>query len=545
MSATPAAAVETRLLRAHLRGSARERGRQHGEIFGARVAESGILDFYRNFCGREVFSLLPKPVGALLDRLHGHFAGRHSAEVFELARGFSEGSGIDSRRVLEGLAMPDVLNFLVGVSGRMLRAPTLGCTSAAAWGAYTPDGRLLYARNLDFPGNGIFERFPLVCRHSPDQGIPYVSIGTAGGIADGITGINEEGLSVALHQHYTAEAGYMPSGRPILDLGVEVLKNARDLSQAVSLCESWPATSGWSLVLTHWKTKQACVVHKTARRTAVVHSQGDCLVHTNTFQDLTLRSTELLRPAFYESSRLRRKRALQILEQNKGRVEVSTLAGLLNDRLDPDRNLVRAFGQAIHQPYTVTSVIMDPERGQLWVSEGKAPVCEGPYRRLPLWEESISETTLAPADPLPPQKRQAYGHYLSAYAAWQDRRDAAQASRELKAAVAGDAEDPIYRHMAGLLALKTGDFKAAEGNFAAGAEMPDIPHRRQAARFWRARTLDLLGRRTEAVKLYESIAAQEPYKPLLAAAEKGKNRPYRPSSSPVLPDFIYGDAYAY
>lgn len=535
----------TRLLRAHLRGSARERGRQHGEIFGARVSESGILDFYRDFCAREVFALLPKPAGSLLDRLHGLFAGRHSSEINELAAGFAQGSGIESRRVLEGLAMPDVLNYLVGVSGKFLRAPTLGCTSAAAWGSYTPDGRLLYARNLDFPGNGIFERYPLICRHSPDQGIPYVSIGTAGGIADGITGINEEGLSVALHQHYTAESGYWPSGRPILDLGVEVLKNARDLSQAVSLCQAWPATSGWSLVLTHWKTKQACVVHKTARRTAVVHAQEDRLVHTNTFQDLPLRSTELLRPAFYESSRLRRKRALDILEQNKGRVEISTLAGLLNDRLDPERNLVRAFGQAIHQPYTVTSVVMDPERGQLWVSEGAAPVCEGPYRRVPLWDDSVSEETLAPADPLPPAQRRAYGHYLTAYAAWQDRRDAPTAGEELKAAVAGDAQDPIYRQLRGLMALKTGDLETAEENFAAGAELPDIAHRRQAQRFWRARTLDLLGRRGEAVKLYESVAADRPVKPLLEAAQKGSRQYCRAEGLTVLPDFIYGDAYLY
>jgi hypothetical protein len=533
----------TRIIVANLEGSERERGRRHGEQLGSKVKESGILDFYRSFCGREVFSALPKPAGLVLDRLHNVFASRLSPEVSELVKGFSEGSGIAESRVRQGLAMPDVLNFLVGVSGRVLSAPTLGCTSAAAWGEHTKDGRLLYARNLDFPGNGIWDMHPLVCRHKPDRGIPYVSIGAAGSIADGITGINEAGLSVALHQHYSTEVGPLPAGRPILDLGVQVLTNARTIEEAIELCRGWKTTSGWSLVLTHWKKKEAAVIQKTPRSTAVRRSTGTSLVHTNTFAEPALRARELHRPAFYESSRLRKRRAEEILERNMGSVTPLVLASLLNDRLDPERGLVRAFGQAIHQPYTVTSVVMDPERGMIWLSEGAAPVCEGPYRAIPLWTGNPGDETMAPADPLPKEKRAAYGHYLAAYGHWAKNRDAQAASGELESAVRGDGEDPIYRHMRGLMALMTGERKTAAEHFEAGAALPDIDHRRQAQRLWQARSLDLLGKRTDAIRIYEDVSKKAPDGPLLKAAQKGAAKAAK--SPKVLPDFIYGDVYAY
>ena len=533
----------TRLLCATLEGTARQRGLRHGELFGAQARESGVLEFYRRLCHREIFSELPAPVGSALDRLHALFAARLSPETRERVQGFARAAGLPEGGLLESMAMPDVINFLVGLTGRAMGAPTLGCTSAAAWDGYTEDSRFLYARNLDFPGNEVYDRFPLVLRHRPDRGVPFVSVGCAGSAADGVTGINEEGLTVALHQHYSAETGPWPTGRLILDLGARVLQECRDIDAAVALASSWPTTSGWSLVVTHWKKRQAAVIQKTARRTAVRRERGGLLVHTNTYEDPALRATELARPAFVESSRLRRKRAEQILSERRGRVDVKTLASLLNDRLDPDRGLVRAFGQAIHQPYTVTSVVMDPERGELWVAEGPAPVCEGPFRRVPLWEDKAPGETLAPSELLPPERRPAYGRFLKGYTAWTRDRDAERVSSELAAAVAADGSDPLYLHLRGLFALKAGDLRAADDAFAAGAELPDIPPRRAAQRLWRARALDRLGRRAEALSLYASVVAERPTAPLFAAARKGLARAY--AGGRIMPDFLYADAYAY
>ena len=122
-------------------------------------------------------------------------------------------------------------------------------------------------------------------------------------------------------------------------------------------------------------------------------------------------------------------------------------------------------------------------------------------------------------------------------------RDRAAAHAGLSDAAKLDPEDPIYRHLHGLVSMMAGEHAAAAASFEAGAALPDIPHRRQASRFWQARALDLMGRRAEASRLYAAVAAEKPTAPLRAAAEKGASRAYRPA--PILPDFLYGDAYVY
>ena len=209
---------------ADFRGSDLERARQHGERFGEKVVQSGILDYYLSFCEQQ---LLARP--SWFERLavravHHMIARRHSPQASEMIKGFCAGSGMPAGRVARALAMPDALNFL---SGSHYRRSSAGCTSVAVWGGCTEGGKFLYCRNLDFPGNGYWDRFPLVARHKPDRGVPYVSIGTAGTVLDGITGINEEGLSVALHQHMSTDVGLLSGNRPILDLAQHALQHCR------------------------------------------------------------------------------------------------------------------------------------------------------------------------------------------------------------------------------------------------------------------------------------------------------------------------------
>ena len=465
----------------------------------------------------------------------------------DLVRGFSRGGGFREEEILRVATMPDVLNFLVGWGALITGAPTLGCTSVAAWGDYTVDGKFLYARNLDFVGNGYWDKNPLVTRHKPDIGIPFTTIGSAGVMVDGITGINAEGLTVAIHEHYSTEVGFFAGGRPILDLALRVLQNARTVDEAVRLCASWPTISGWSLVVTQWKQRRACVIERTRRNMKVRYAHGERLVQTNDYADPLLNASELNHPGFRESSRLRPQRANEILRENKGAVDASLLAGLLNDRLDPDRARIRAFAQAIHQPNNLTCVIMEPENGILWVSAGEAPACEGPFLKVPMWEEKgPGETLSIPADPLSPRRREAYTHYLMALKAWFDRRDSRAALLELEEAVTGDPEDPIYRQLYGQMALKVGETETALESFEIGAHLPDMRHRTHVQRLWQARSLDLLGRRPQATTIYESLTRQNPVPPLHRAARKGMASAYQAAAiKDVMPDFFYGDVYAY
>lgn len=523
-------------------GSARERGLQHGERLGAAARESRVLEFFRDFVENEALGG-PTPVASrVLDALHRRFARGLSDEARALAAGFCAASGFPERDMLKALVMPDAINYLIGAAGSLRSLPTLGCTTVAAWDGYAANGRFVYGRNLDFVGNGVWDKNQLVARHRPDKGIPYVSLSSAGCVLDGITGVNAEGLTVDLHQHISTDVGVWPGGRPILDLGLEVLQFARTIEGAIGIVSRHPTTSGWSLVVTHWKQRRAAVLERSPRHFGVQHHRDGRFAFTNTYRHEPLRAREIDAPAFRESSRLREKRAWDLLEESKGRVDARVVASILGDHFDPERGRSRAFAQCIAYPNNLTSVVISPETGELWLGEGPAPMCDSAFRRVPLWEAAAGPGEILAA-PRPNPHSAGLAAYVEAMKAWQLRRDRVGAAEALGRAVAQDPEDPAYRFMRGLFLGKCGEFKAAAENLEAGAALPDIPHRTESQRYWLARSLDAMGRRAEAVAHYRETAKTASFAPLRRAAEAGVRRAQKPSRR-LVPDLVHADVHA-
>jgi hypothetical protein len=518
-----------------------------GELFGAQVRESRIVDFYHDYCSRHLprRSVLAGLGSRLLLSL---VALRFSNQARALIQGFCEASGLEPRKVSRAFVMPDVLNFLVGFSGRLAGLPTLGCTSAAAWGDYTEGSAFLFARNLDFPGMGFFDRFPAVCRHKPDHGIPYVSVGTAGLVVDGITGINAEGIILALHQHISRDVSILTGGRPILDLGRQVLETCRTLEEAVDAVARWRTTSCWTVVLGDSRRRRACAVERAPDSCVPVWADSGKLGRANDFVTPRLHSREIDYRPWRESSRLRMARVDDLLESKKGRVGPAYMASLLSDRYDAEQGVLRSFAQSIGQVHNMTSVVFEPDRGQLWVSESRAPAHQGPYRRLSLWDESpLGEPLEGVVQGLPEDRRESLAGYVRAITDWQERRNPSELLEDLSEAVENDPEEPVYRYLLGFFAMKTGLFETAAQSFEAGAAMRDIPQRIAAQKLWQARALDLMGRRDSAVRLYGDLCATQGLWPVLRrAAQRGSSRRYsRRSLERCMPDFFYGDIFPY
>ncbi|MBI4677872.1 MAG: hypothetical protein HY748_09850 [Elusimicrobia bacterium] len=532
---------------ANLWGSHRERGRQMGELFGDCVRSSGIVDFYHDYCAKHL-PRRPLIAGVGSRLLLSLVALRFSAGARQLMKGFCDAARLDEGRVGRGFAMPDVLNYLVGFSGRLSGLPTLGCTSAVAWGDYTRGRALLFGRNLDFPGMGYFDRHPVVCRHKPDHGIPYVSVGTAGLVVDGITGINAEGIILALHQHISRDAAILTGGRPILDLGRQILETCRTLDEAVGAVAGWSTTSAWTVLLASSKERKASAAERTPKDCAPVWADSGKLARANDFATPSLHSREIDYRPWRESSRLRLSRADDLLESRKGRIDPAFMASLLSDRFDPERGTLRSFAQSIGQVHNMTSVVFEPDRGLLWVSEGRAPAHQGPYRRLALWDESpLGEPLEGVVPGLPADRTEALAAYVRACLDWTERHNPAEMVESLHDAVEVDPDEPVYRYLLGFFALKAGHLETALESFEAGTAMTDIPQRQCAQRLWQARTLDLLGRREEAVPIYGELSVTDGlWQVLRRAALKGATRAFtRRALDRCCPDFFYGDVYPY
>jgi hypothetical protein len=227
-------------------------------------------------------------------------------------------------------------------------------------------------------------------------------------------------------------------------------------------------------------------------------------------------------------------------------VSAAVVASILGDHYDMERGKIRAFAQCIAYPNNLTSVVIEPEKGILWLGEGPAPMCDSDFKKVKLWEQN--EGACGERLSLSPQLNQAQREGLKAYVrgviSWQNRRDPVGASQAMRQAVQNDPEDPAYRLMDGLFRMQNQDWKGAAESFEAGASFPDLPHRSATQRYWRGRAMDILGKRSEAVALYNDALAQSTFKPLRQAAEKGLHRPQKPNRR-MIPDLAHADAHAY
>ena len=100
---------------------------------------------------------------------------------------------------------------------RRRRAAVPACSTAIAWGDATADGELLFARNFDFPGVGVWDAAPAFIVCAPDRGQRYGFFATRGADAPVVTVVNEAGLVIAPHTrwHRGVDAG---GGAMIVDV---------------------------------------------------------------------------------------------------------------------------------------------------------------------------------------------------------------------------------------------------------------------------------------------------------------------------------------
>ena len=103
-----------------------------------------------------------------------------------------------------------------------------GCTNFTAFGPASAGGNLWHARNFDFSGHGVLDRYRVVYIVEPADKIPFVAIGNSGDYWNYQaihTAMNVQGLSL----------GYMLSAAPgesIMDTGTlwllfrQVIENA-------------------------------------------------------------------------------------------------------------------------------------------------------------------------------------------------------------------------------------------------------------------------------------------------------------------------------
>jgi predicted choloylglycine hydrolase len=550
-----------------LSGSAYDMGYMHG-VIAKELYVRGLIRFFAKFLrtlrsGLEDMIKSPylqKQVGRLFERyvrlLESNLGKRYTNFMINEMKGFADGSGESYELLKTLMSMPDVLQILLarGLSGTVansLYALNPGCSSAAVWGDATLDGSFIYGRNLDFFDDHSLDANPAIILYKPDKGMKYASFSFLGVPGAGITGINEAGLTFALHMMLSKDVSSYAT--PVMNIANEIIRNAENVNDALKIAKEYRFSSGWGIVVTDAKHRDAIVIESSARHTLMREKNINFIINTNHYH------TELLKKREYDysvsttaSTIGRYKRAEEIIKERYGKFTVDDMIFLLGDHFEYFTRRDRAVGSTITAVHNVSGIVMQPESLKVWVSQGDAPSNNSEFIGVDLKSWMDGELKLLGVKSPNPYARTPEfiafkEHYERAYVSYFYNNNISEALKHMEMLIRKDASEPIYFMLTGQLYLKVQRYKEAIEAFDKAIAIPDIPHRVGVSMLWKARAEDILGNRAIALKLYRDITMMNGIGAnLKKAANKGIKHAYKASWIKKHDlDFVFSDNTSY
>jgi hypothetical protein len=425
---------------------------------------------------------------------------------------FAQGLQVDPILLKRAISLPDTASAVMGKENQQM-IPTLGCTSVAA---ENTDGKFFYGRNLDFAGVNLWDQHPTILKIVPqdEKEWKHLVLGADGLLFGGITGVNEKGITVAVHQNYTSDIGV--SGIPMLYLGELVLRSAENLDQAIEILDRHRPSVRWTLVVTDLTLGQAVAVETSPNHFFVRWGQPEGFVQTNHL--LGNREAEAISLGTKLNSLQRMKTAFELLLKNTDRLQTESIAEILSFQQNP-LGYFSAYADIL-KAHTIQTVIFSPEiesLGQMHLSSSEAPTAGGKYFRFSLDDLfGANPTSYQVVDlvKIPVEKRARQIEISQAFQAYFDQKNFDRAIAILRS----------HDTLASLLFQTSALFQL--GRWEEAVALAERANRdskflgeplyiRQSVRWLQLLSLYSLDRKVEARKLAEDLAEEQPINPRL------------------------------
>jgi len=333
--------------RLSVEGTPEEIGRQIGEAYGPEI--KAFIPYFVNTA--VLASGRPRPeLYARAQQMAEHIAD----EDLRVMRGIAGGAQLPYEDVL-------VLNLWYHfVSERLL------CRQLAAWGAWTEDGRLIHARNLDWPElpGGPLLRHNLILNVKPSEGIEYLAL-TWPGLVGTITGTNRHGITLGFNQLLDGRAEGRVAEPVFLTLR-RVLRTCESVEQAAQLIRDARPMGNGSILISGAGARTALVVEIYDGHVAERRPEDEMIGNANHV------TTDLGVPG---------------LEPGSPTWPTCTAARLVGKPLDPDRARQVMADEMVLQPINILSVIFVPEDNCMFLSCGRMRAAAGEFTRYELFPE--------------------------------------------------------------------------------------------------------------------------------------------------------------
>lgn len=155
---------------------------------------------------------------------------------------YSEGLAIDPARFCFEFLMPELISAPSKWNPN-LKKLFLGCSSLFKYDAASKS--TYHARILDFPMKNIFEKHErLVCYQLTGQHKIF-SFGVPGMLYPGITAMNDQGLTLALHQKFSDY--FETDGHSIFYIAYKILAQCDTVKSVLKLLKHYPSITYWGL----------------------------------------------------------------------------------------------------------------------------------------------------------------------------------------------------------------------------------------------------------------------------------------------------------
>lgn len=296
--------------------------------------------------------------------------------IVDVIRGLANGLNLEFERLLRYnlvAFLNDALTTRRYQANQKKAAISEGCTTWAAAGPATADGRPILAKNRDYR----LEHLPLqiVARAEPETGYRYTFITSAGSPGVFVAGFNEAGLVLADTHVSSTDVG---PGLPTYALSMHILEEQATVHSALDYLQSKPRLGRNNLLLAD-ANGDIALFEIGYRAGAVVSAEAGILVNTNHFNSPVMQPyfVDTSPPALQGNSFQRYENVKRTLADAYGRIDVATAQSLMAGHADFLASIC-CHPSAHSETSTISAAIFLPAQRRMLFCHGQP--CRGTYR---------------------------------------------------------------------------------------------------------------------------------------------------------------------
>ncbi len=243
----------------------------------------------------------------------------------------------------------------------------VGCSSFAAWGDKTTDGKLLIGRNFDFYAGDDFAKNKIIAFVSPDEGHNFMSV-TWGGFIGVLSGMNDQGLTVTINAGKSSIP--LVAKTPISLVTREILQYASTIDEATAIAKKRQVFVSESIFVGSAKDKKAAIIEVSPKKFGVYEvANSNELICSNHFQSEAYADDKDNQKHILESHSQYRYERMEELLGEQSKMTPRLAVDLLRDREGLDEKAI-GYGneKALNQLMAHHGIVFQPEDLLVWVS---------------------------------------------------------------------------------------------------------------------------------------------------------------------------------